>query len=116
MAVDAQVPVGVRGEPVVLVAVEHDGRLVADPALAEELLEPLLLDEVALDGVLQVLLPVQLHRTGDVSVFVQIRVLVDLRHDDVLVVQVLRQPVRGDEHLLRVAVLAHPCSSLSLLK
>ena len=39
VAVELQIPVGVGGEPVVLVAVEDDGRVVADSALAEQPLE-----------------------------------------------------------------------------
>jgi len=52
--VQLQVPVRVRGKPVVLVAVEDDRRVAPDPALAEQALERLLVDDVALDRVLKV--------------------------------------------------------------
>ena len=52
VAVDLQVPVGVGGKPVVLVAVEHERRVVRDPALAQQALEGRLVDQVALDRIL----------------------------------------------------------------
>ena len=115
--VDLEVPVRVRGEPVVLVAVDDDGRVVPDSAAAEEPLERVLLDHVALDRILQVVLPVQLDRSPDVALFVEIRVLVHLGDDDVVVVQVLGDPIGGHEHRLRIAVVGHLSSlKLQLLK
>ena len=78
VAVQLEVPVRVRGEPVVVAAVQHDGVLVADAALGEQRLELLLVDEVPTDRVLQVGLPVDLDRAGDVATVVRRGVLVDL--------------------------------------
>ena len=61
-----------------------------------------LLDDVALDRVLQVVAPVQLDRAGDVSLVVEIRILVDLGDDDPGLAEVLGEPVGRDEHLLGV--------------
>ena len=104
MAVDLEIPVRVGGEPVVLVAVEDDARVGADPAGAHQVLELGLLDDVPLDRVLEIVAPVQLDRTGDVSVLVEIRVLVHLRHDQVVVTEVRRQPLGRHQHV------GHPAS------
>ena len=70
VAVQLEVPVGVRGEPVVVAAVEDDGVVVADAALGEQRLELLLVDEVAADLVLQVGRPVELDGALDVALVV----------------------------------------------
>src|SRR4029079_13246360 len=84
VAVDLQIPVGVGREPVVLVAVDDDRRVGPDPALAEELLEALPIDEIALQWILEIVAPVQLHGAGDVPFVVEIGILVDLGDDDAL--------------------------------
>ena len=66
MAVVLQVPEGVGGEPVVAVAVEDHGVVVRHSRAAEELSEVLRAEEVALDLVLKVLLPVEADCAGDV--------------------------------------------------
>jgi hypothetical protein len=50
-------------------------------------------DEVALDGVLQVGAPVQLDRAGDVAAVIGGGVLVDLDEDDVRGVKIALSPV-----------------------
>jgi hypothetical protein len=97
VAVVGQVPVGVGGEPVVVAAVEHDQVVVGDAPLAEQGAEPVAVDEVVADAVLQVLLPVELDRAGDVALVVGSGVLVDLDQDDVRVGEMLLDPVSGDE-------------------
>ncbi len=67
VAVQLEVPVRVGREPVVVAPVEDDGVVAADPALGQQRLELLPVDEVASNRVLQVLLPVQLHGTRDVA-------------------------------------------------
>jgi hypothetical protein len=54
---------------------------------------------------------VELDRARDVAFVVEIRVLVDLGHDDAVVAQVLREPLGGHEHPLRVIVVRHPWQS-----
>ena len=82
MAVVLQVPVGVGREPVVAVAVEHDRVLVGDTAPAEQRAEVPRAEEVAPDLVLEVALPVEPDRPGDVGLGVELRVLVDLDDAD----------------------------------
>ena len=76
--------------------------VVGDAARAEQLAELLRAEEVALDLVLEVLLPVEADRARDVRLGVERRVLVDLDDADRVVVQVLLDPVGVDEHVLRV--------------
>src|SRR3954465_12921228 len=74
VAVVLQVPVGVGGEPVVAIAVEHDLVIVGDPARAEQLAERLRSEEVALDLVLQLVLPVKADGAANVGLGVEPRV------------------------------------------
>jgi catechol 2,3-dioxygenase-like lactoylglutathione lyase family enzyme len=97
-----EVPVGVGREPVVAIAVEDDLVVVGDAAGAEELAEGLRAEEVPLDLVLQVLLPVEADRARDVGVGVQGRILVDLHDPDGVVVEAVLQPLGVDENVLRV--------------
>src|SRR5205814_8675691 len=70
VAVVLEGPVGVGGEPVVVVAVKQDGRVGADAAAAEHALERLLRRDVAEGLVLQVLAPVPGHGACDVAALV----------------------------------------------
>src|SRR5205807_572593 len=65
------------------------------------------LDEVPLDRILEVVAPVELDRARDVATVVEIGVLVHLGDNDVSVLQVLGEPIRRDEHRLRIAVFSH---------
>src|SRR5690606_36966747 len=69
--------------------------------------EAVLADEVVADAVLEILLPVQLHGTGDVTLVVCLGVLVDLDEHDVAVAEVFLDPVSGDER----SVAAHGVTS-----
>ena len=97
MAVELEVPVGVGGEPVVVAAVQHDGVVVGDALLGQQRLELLLVDEVTTDLVLQVGGPVELDGALDVALVVRRGVLVDLDQDDAVVLEVLLDPLGGDE-------------------
>src|SRR5918995_1584426 len=66
VAVEAEVPVGVGGEPVAVAAVQHHLRVVADPEPVHQGGEGFGADEVAADRVLEVVAPMDGHRTGDV--------------------------------------------------
>jgi hypothetical protein len=103
VAVVAEVPVGVGGEPVVAVAVEDDGVLVGDPVGAHQLGEGLGAEEVAGLLVLEVLLPVKADRAGDVGLGVEGGVLVDLDDLDVVVIEVRGDPVGLHEDVVCVA-------------
>ena len=76
--------------------------VVRDPAAAEQRAELLRAEEVALDLVLEVVLPVEADRARNVGLPVQGRVLVDLDDPDRVVVQVLLEPLRLDQYVLRV--------------
>ncbi len=97
VAVELEVPVGVRGEPVVVAAVQHDRVVVVDALLRQELLELLLAHEVATDLVLQLGLPVETDRTLEVAAVVGGHVLVHLDEDNLRVGQVGLGPVGVDE-------------------
>jgi hypothetical protein len=102
VAVVLEVPVRVGREPVVAVAVEHDQVLVGDPAGAEQRAERLRPEEVAPDGILQVLPPVEPDRAGDVGLGVERRVLVDLDDADAVVLEVVLDPLGVDQHVVGV--------------
>src|SRR5262249_8230741 len=76
--VQPEVPVGVGGEPVVVPPVEDYEVIVGDAAVREQLLEAMLVHEVAADRILEILFPVELHRVGDVALVVGGGVLVHL--------------------------------------
>ena len=67
------------------------------PRVGQQLRELLRVDEVALDRVLQVGLPVQLDGAGDVAAVVGAGVLVDLDEDGVRRVEIALGPVGGDQ-------------------
>ena len=92
-------PEGVRRPPVEVVAVEHDGGVAADPVARAQVGEPLAVDVVAGHRVVEVEVPVDLDGAGDVPGVVEQHVLVGLDHHEAGVVQVLGQPLGGDEQL-----------------
>jgi len=106
VAVELELPVRVRGEPVVVAAVEHDGVVVGDALGGQELLELLLGRDVATHRVLQLGGPVDLHGAGEVAAVVGGGVLVDLDEDDAFRAEILLGPVGGDEHVLAAHAMA----------
>src|SRR4051812_23234586 len=109
MAVVLEVPVRVRGEPVVAIAVEHDRVVVRDAAVAHQRPELLRPEEIALHRVLKVLLPVEPDGPGNVSLGVESRVLVDLYDANRWVVEVVLNPLRLYQDIL--CVVGHTRSS-----
>ena len=104
MAEQVEDPQGERRPPVGLVAVD-DHRVVAVDALGpHEGGEGLPVDDVAGDGVVEVLLPVDAHRAGEVADVVEEGVLVGLDDAQARRAQACGQPGGGDESL-RVGVL-----------
>ena len=97
--VDLEVPVGVGGEPVVVAPVEDHGVIVRDAPLRQQGLEAGPADDVAPHGILQVFLPVQLHRALDVALVVGGGVLIDLGQDNPGVTEVLLDPVGVYQHV-----------------
>ena len=88
--------------------------VVGDAAAAEQLAELLRAEEVALDLVLQVPLPVEPDRARDVRLGVEGGVLVDLDDADRVVVQVVLDPLGIDQDVLRVV--GHESSSFESRK
>ncbi len=102
VAVVLQIPVGVRREPVVAVAIEDDRVLVGDATRAEQRAEVVRAEEIPLQLVLEVQLPVEADRPRDVCLGVERRVLIYLDDTDRVVIEMLLKPRRVNEHLLRV--------------
>ena len=98
-------PQRVRRPPVVLVAVDHHGGVAADALGAHQPGEPGAVDVVAGDLVVELGVPVDLDRAGDVPGVVEQHVLVALDDDQPRVAEVFREPAGGDEPF-RVRVLA----------
>ena len=99
VAEQAEHPQRVGGPPVVAVAVEDDGGLAGDPALAAEPREARAVHVVAGHGVVQLGVPVDLDGTGDVPDVVEQHVFVRLDDDEPWLAEVFGQPGRGDEPL-----------------
>ena len=76
--------------------------VVRDPAASHQLAERVGVEEVAPDLVLEVLLPVEADRAGDVRLGIEGGVLVDLDDPDRVVVEVVRHPVGLDQDVLCV--------------
>ena len=106
VVVELEQPEAVGGEPVVVVAVNNDRVILADPRTAHERGELLLADDVASHLVLQLALPVETDRTRHVPLVVRLRIDVDLDDLDVGVVEVLPYPVGVDEYF-RMGVASH---------
>jgi hypothetical protein len=77
--------------------------VVRDAARAEQLAERPRVEEVAPDGILEVLAPVEADRARDVRLGVQRRVLVHLDDAHGGVLEMILHPLGVDEHVLRVA-------------
>lgn len=96
MAVELEVPVRVRREPVVVAAVENDGVVIGDALGGQKIGELLLVQEVTTDAVLQVLAPVEADGAFDVAAVVCAGVLIHLDENGLGGVEVLLSPVGGD--------------------
>src|SRR5699024_9648283 len=102
MAEQLEHPQGVRGPPVRLVAVDHHGGLAGDAGGVHELREALPVDVVAGDGIVEVEVPVDLHRAGDVAGLVEQHVLIGFDDDEIRGTtggELIGEPLRGHELL-----------------
>src|SRR5216684_4989335 len=98
MAVELQLPEGVSGEPVVVVAVMKDGGAVGNAGGAEKPFESGLVDQVAADAVLELGLPVPGDRAGDVALVVGGGVHVDFDEAEIGGIEILSGPIGGNEN------------------
>src|SRR5882762_4079678 len=106
MAIKLQLPEGVGGEPVVVVAIEKDGGVIGNAGGAEKLFESGLVDQVAADVVLELGLPVPADGAGDVALVVGSGVDVDFDEADVGGIEILSGPISGNENF-RMFVVGH---------
>ena len=97
-----EIPVGVGREPVVPIAVEHDRVVVRDPTRAEQGAELIRAQEVPFHLVLQVLLPVEADGAWNMRLGIESRVLVDLDDANGGIVEVILDPLRLYQNVLRV--------------
>src|SRR6266851_4124948 len=88
-----QLPKGVGGEPVVVIAIEKDGGAVGNAGTAEKLFESGLVDQIAADVVLELGLPVPSDGAGDVSLVVGGGVHVDFDKAEIGGIQILSSPI-----------------------
>src|SRR5207237_480274 len=96
-----------RRKPVVVVAMEHDRRVRADPAVTEELAELLSAGDVAADPVGELARPVPPDGARDVALLVGGRVDVDLDEAHARIVEVSLGPVGVDEDVIGVSGNGH---------
>ncbi len=99
MTVNLQLPERPRREPIVVVAVQNNGRLVVDAALPEQFFELLHWDDVADERVAELGRPVPAHGAGNVALVVRRRVNVNLDDAHARVVAVLGDPLGRDEDI-----------------
>ncbi len=97
MAVQLELPVRPRGEPVVVVAVEDDRRVRCDPAVSQEGAEVLAAGDIAADPVGELAGPVPADGARQVALLVGGRVDIDLDEANARVVEVGLRPGRIDE-------------------
>ena len=107
-------PECVGSPPVALVAVDDHGGIPADSALAEQLGEALAVDVIAHHRVVEVEVPVDLDRPGDVAGVVEKHVLVGLEQHHIVsadrsLVQLTSKPV-GRDQTFRVRVVREPAA------
>src|SRR5207253_5324852 len=88
MAVELQLPKGVRGEPVVVVAVEKNSGVIGNAGVGKKLFERGFGDKVAADIVLKLGLPVPADGAGDVSLVVGGGIHIDFDETKIVGIQI----------------------------
>ena len=77
VAVQLQLPEGVRCKPVVIVAIKNDRGVVRNAGGAEKFFERGLVNQIAADAVLKLCLPIPADRSGNVALIVRSGVNID---------------------------------------
>ncbi|MBG9885264.1 hypothetical protein ABE10_01410, partial [Bacillus toyonensis] len=108
VAEEREDPERVGGPPVVLVAIDHDRVVTGDALAAQQRGEAGAVDIVAHDGVVQLGVPVDLDRAGDVARLVQQDVLVGLDDHESRSAQTLLEP-GGRHEASRLRILGELC-------
>src|SRR5213076_798491 len=93
VSVKLQLPQGVRGEPVVVVAVEKNSGVIGNAGGAEKLFERGFVDEVAADIVLKLGLPVPAYCARDVSLVVGGGIHIDFDETKIGGIEILSGPI-----------------------
>src|SRR5579862_8314622 len=101
-----QLPQRICREPIVVVAVEQNRRVVPHARLPQQQLQRSLVDQIPPDVVLQLRLPVPTHRPRNVPLIVSRGIHVHLNQPHLRIVQVPRRPLRRNQHFWML-VLAH---------
>ena len=99
MSKERENPEGVGSPPVALVSIDYDSGVPRNTLCAHDFGESRAIDVVTHDGVIEICVPVNLDRPGDMSYFVQEDVLVRLDDDNVRFEKASRQPFRTHERL-----------------
>ena len=97
MPEEGEHPQRVGRPPVALVAVDDHGVVAGDALTVHQLGELLTVDVVAHVRIVEVGVPVDLHRAGNVAGVVEQYVLIGLDDDQPRPAQIARQPIGGDQ-------------------
>ena len=97
MAVNFEEPKTVGGEPVIVVAVNNHGVVGRDAGAADQFFECFAADDVAANLVLELRLPVEADRAGDMAGVVGLGIDVNLDEFDVWFAEVFFDPIGRNE-------------------
>src|SRR5229473_4232883 len=93
VAVVFQLPEGVSGEPVVVITIQKNGRVIGNARGAEKFFESGLVDQIAADVVLELGLPVPSDGAGDVSLIVGGGVHVNFDKAEIRGIKIVSGPI-----------------------
>src|SRR5262249_20861239 len=99
VAVNLEQPEPIRREPVIVITVGDDCILRRNTGAADELFERFLADDVAIDLILELGLPIEADRSLDVAGVVCLRIDIDLYDFDPRLAEILFDPVCIDQNL-----------------
>src|SRR6185437_7586379 len=94
------------GEPVVVVAIDDDRRIVRDARAGHQLFVFVARDDVALHGVAKLRTPVPRDRARHMALVVCFRIHVDFDNAHIRIIRVVRDP-RGRDQYFRMNVVRH---------
>ena len=97
MRIHFKLPERPRRKPVVVIAVENEGGVIPDSAVAHQAFEIRLSDDVAPDYIAQLGLPIPSHRAGDMPLAIGGCVDVDLRDHNIGIASMQVNPLGGNE-------------------
>src|SRR5215467_7626998 len=98
VAVELELPERIGREPVVIVTVKNDARVIGDAGIAEKLFESGPVDQIAANAVLELGLPVPSDSARDVALVVCSRVHVHFDEARARRIEILCGPIRGNQY------------------